>query len=177
MDYFILDENDALFQEFKPEKVILIEHKTYFDSAKRLCQGYGGNLTIPKNEEEMKVLSFHIQQSDVCNWAFLGLTKSTNDEILDLKGNVVTYLKWGINQPNGREFQQCITTSSDGIINDNECDTNDCFFCQIPEKSWFILRGQTTIDIERKYFVTINEKHTEIRELLLPCVRHQLACV
>ena len=165
MDYFILDENDALFQEVKPEKVILIEHKTYFDSAKHLCQGYGGNLTIPKNEEDMKVLSFSIQQSDVCNWAFLGLTKSTNNEILDLRGNVVTYLEWGINQPNGREFQQCISTSSDGIINDNECDTNDCFFCQIPEKSWFILRGQTPIDIERKYFVTINRKYTEIRGL------------
>ena len=116
IDYFILDENDAVFQEVPLEKILLIEHKTHFDPAKLLCHGYGGNLTLPKNEEDMKVLSFHIQQSDVCDWAFLGLTKSTNDEILDLKGNVVTYLKWGINQPNGKEFQQCISTSSDAII-------------------------------------------------------------
>ena len=124
-----------------------------------MCEGYGGNLTLPKNEEDLKTLGYLIQLSEVCQYPFLGLKKSSNEEIIDLKGNLVPYLKWHLNQPNGGETQKCINTW-DSYVNDQDCDQKRCFFCQIPEKSMFILRGPIPTDIERKYFVTMNKKHT-----------------
>ena len=162
-DYLVLDENDILFQQSQSEKLILVEYKTDFDSSKYLCEGYGGKLTLPKKEEDMKTLGHLIQQSEVCEFPFLGLKKSCDENIVDLKGNVISYLQWAPNQPNGGEFQQCISTNSHSIINDLECQFKKCFFCQIPEKSRFILRGPLISDIERKYFVTMNMKYTEIQ--------------
>ena len=54
LDYLILDENDVLFQAHNQHAHnILIEYKTDFDSSNYLCNGYGGNLTLPKNEEDL----------------------------------------------------------------------------------------------------------------------------
>ena len=64
IDYLILDENDYLFQDHnKHVHNILIEYKTDFDSSNFICQGYGGNLTLPKNEEDLKTLGNLIKQS------------------------------------------------------------------------------------------------------------------
>ena len=140
IDYLNLDIKDDLFQEEQQHKTILIEYKTDFDSAKYLCQAYGGDMTLPKNDEDMKMLGSHILQSDVCEYPFLRLTKSINDEILDLKGNIMPGLKWGLGQPNGRlsngiDVQGCIATTSDFSIYDIECNIKRCFFCTLPEKN------------------------------------------
>ena len=133
----ILDENEVLFHDLKKENDLLIQYRTNFDSSKYLCQGYGGNLTIPKNDEALKTLGVLIKQSEVCEYAFLGLKKSGNERnssFLDFKDNVISYLKWGLNQPNGGEAQQCIDISPDSLIyvHDVECDIKHCFICQIP---------------------------------------------
>ena len=161
IDYLVLDENDDLFQESHPENH-LIEYKTNFLSANYLCQGYGGQMTIPINEEDMTTLDHLIQQSEVCDTPFLGLIKSSNDEILDLKDNPVPYWKWASNQPNGGETQKCINILH-SYMNDDECDKEFCFTCQILQKSMYILRGPIPADTERKYFVTMSRKNTEIR--------------
>ena len=165
----ILDENEVLFHDLKKENDLLIQYRTNFDSSKYLCQGYGGNLTIPKNDEALKTLGILIKQSGVCEYVFLGLKKSGNERnssILDLKDNVISYLKWGLNQPNGGNRAQCIATDSNSVIYDAECYTKFCFFCQIPEKRTFILRGPIPTNTERNYFVTTNQKNTEIRGLI-----------
>ena len=59
---------------------------------------------------------------------------------------------------------KCIITY-DSYVDDENCDRKYCFFCQIPEKSIFVLRGQIPSDNERKYFVITNPKNTEIRGL------------
>ena len=162
IDYLILDVDDVLFQDSKNSENILIEYETDFDSSNYICQGYGGNLTLPKNEEELKTLGHLIIQSEVCVSAFLGLKKSKNNEIVDLSSNSVINLKWHLSQPNGGEAQKCINTW-DSYLNDIECDMKRCFFCHIPEKQVFVLRGPIPTDTERKYFVTMNKKLTEIR--------------
>ena len=163
LDYLILDENDVLFQAHNQHAHNnLIEYKTDFDSSNYLCDGYGGNLTLPKNEEDLISLGYLIQQSEICEFPFLGLKKSSEGKILDLKDNHVPYLKWHLNQPNGGETQKCINTW-DSYVNDEDCDRKFCFFCQIPEKSMFVLRGPIPKETERKYFVTMNRKNIEIR--------------
>ena len=164
----ILDESEVLFHNLKAENDLLIQYKTNFNSSKSLCEGYGGNLTIPKSNDDMKTLAVLIKQSKICDFAFLGLKKSSterNSSILDLKGNIVSYLKWGLNQPNGGKNQQCISTDSDSVIYDEECFMNHCFFCHIPENRIFILRGLIPTGTERKYYVTTDRKYAEIRGL------------
>ena len=165
IDHLILDESDELFQNMQQDKILLTDIETDFYSSKYLCQGYGGNLPLPKDNEEVNTLALLIKQSGICKWVYLGLTKSSNEEILDLKGNIVSNLKWRTNQPNGGETQKCIVTSSHSFLHDIECGIKNCFACLIPEKSMFILRGPLTVDAERKYFVTMNSRHTEIRGL------------
>ena len=163
IDYLVVDENDELFQELYPED-FLIEYRVDFDSSRYLCEGYGGNITLPKNTEDLKTLGYFIKQSKICHEPFLGLKKSSNGEIQDLKSNNVSYLKWHVNQPNGGDTQKCISTW-ESYIDDVECDKKHCFFCNIPRKSLFILRGSIPTNTERKYFVTINTQSTEIRGL------------
>ena len=168
IDHLILDENDVLFQNLKPDNVLLIEFRTDLDSAKCLCEGYGGILTIPKNDEDQKTLGVLIKKSEVCDYALLGLKKSNaerNSSILDLKDNIVPNLKWGLNQPNGGKTQQCIGINSQSEIYDLECYMKYCFVCKIPEKRMFILRGPIPANTERKYFVITNNKYTKIRGL------------
>ena len=164
IENYFLDENDELFNEFQPDNILLMEVKNDFESSKYLCQGYGGNLILPKNDEDLKTIGDLMKQSEVCDYAFLGLKKSsTNEKILDLNDNHVPYLKWGLNQPNGGVTQKCISIDSDSVIYDEECYMTHCFVCQIPEKNKFVLRGQVPADTERNYFVTVNRKLTEIR--------------
>ena len=168
IDYLNLDEKDALLQDIQQPEKILIENKTDFDSAKYLCQGYGGDLTLPKNDEDMKILGSLILQSDVCDYTFLGLTKSIDKEILNFNGNIMPGLKWGLKEPNGRmpngrETQGCIATPSNSLIYDIECNIKRCFICTLPQKSIFILRGSMPINGERKYLVAMNKNETEIK--------------
>ena len=83
IDYLVLDENDEQFQKLYPEN-LLIEYKNNFYSPNYLCEGYGGNLTIPKNLEELKTLGYIIEHSEICHEPFLGLKKSSNGEMQDL---------------------------------------------------------------------------------------------
>ena len=168
MEFLILDENHVLFQGSKSQshsQNLLFEFKTDFNSANYICESYGGNLTLPKNEEDLEILGHLIHLSKVCSSTFLGLKKSNKDEIIDLKDNSIHFLKWHLNQPNGGKTHKCIITY-DSYVDDENCDRKYCFFCQIPEKSIFVLRGQIPSDNERKYFVIMNRKHTEIRGLL-----------
>ena len=164
IENYLLDENDELFNEFQPDNILLMEVKNDFESSKYLCQGYGGNMTLPKNPEDLKTLAYFIKQSEVCHEPFLGLKKSSDEEIQDLEGNNVSNLKWHLNQPNGGEIQKCISTWG-SYLDDVECDKKHCFICNIPEKSVFILRGPIPPNTERKYFVTMNNNYTEIRGL------------
>ena len=172
IDYLVVDENDELFQELYPED-FLIEYRVDFDSSRYLCEGYGGNMTLPQNTEDLKTLGYFIKQSEICHEPFLGLKKSSNGEIQDLNGNHVSYLKWHLNQPNGGDSQKCISTWG-SYIDDIECDKRHCFICNIPQKSMFLLRGPIPANTERKYFVTVNSQTTEIRGLIgIECVRNE----
>ena len=164
IDYLILDKNDTIFQ-MTVEKILLIEYETDVNTSNYICQGLGGNLMLPKNEEDLQKIGFQINQSDVCDYASIGLYKSSDIVIQDLKGNTVNYMKWGVNQPNGKEFQKCISAGPDSTMYDLECHLNNCFACEISMNQMFMLRGPIPSDVERKYIVTNspNNKLMEVR--------------
>ena len=90
----ILNQNDELFQNSFEEKIHLVEHKTTFDTSNYLCQGFGGNLLVPKDEEELITLGTLIQNSGSCRKAFVGMKKRGRDEAVDLQNNNVSFIRY-----------------------------------------------------------------------------------
>ena len=89
----ILNQNDQLFQKSFEEKIHLVEHKATFDSSNYLCQAFGGNLLVPKDEEELNTLGTLIQNSGNCRKAFVGMKKTSRDEVVDLQNNNVSFIR------------------------------------------------------------------------------------
>ena len=165
VEYLVKDRNDELLQKKPPQKIMLIEDLKSFDASNYLCQAYGGKLFVPKNQEDVTKISLLIEQSNGnCTNVYLGLKKS-NDLVTDLDGNNTSFIHWGKNQPNGKEYQQCIRIRKDSFYDDVSCYNEICSFCQIPTKNTFKLRGQIPKGAEGKYSVELGltTKDTKIR--------------
>ena len=105
-EYLSVNENDALLQNDPPVKLMLMENLHDFDSSNYLCQAYGGKLFVPKNDEDFNnVRSLMYQNSDNCKDAYLGIKKS-NDLVVDLNGNIISFVKWG---------KRCSCSSCDNV--------------------------------------------------------------
>ena len=88
-----MNQNDELFQKSFEERIHLVEHKATFDSSNYLCQAFGGNLLVPKDEEELNTLGTLIQNSGNCRKAFVGMKKISRDEVVDLQNNNVSFIR------------------------------------------------------------------------------------
>ena len=159
-EYISVDENDEMLQNDLPEKLILVEGNENFNSSYYLCQAYGGKLFIPKNDEDMSKLVTLFKNSENCSVSWLGLKKS-NDIVVDVNGKEASFVKWGKNQPNGKNWAQCIITTlhsgGDLFYDDVPCKNEYCYSCQIPTKSIYKLRGNIPIGVEREYYVELGQ--------------------
>ena len=131
--------------------------------ANYFCQSFGGQFPVPKNEDEVLLITSLLQKSNKCSNAYIGAKKS-EDGILDLSGNNVTYFKWDNNQPNGKKIQKCIEIKQNSFYNDQNCERKNCFGCQIPTRNMYTLRGKIQFsDIDRYFFVDMSNDNIEIR--------------
>ena len=165
VEYLLKDKNDELLQKKPSQKIMLIEDLKDLDTSNYLCQAYGGKLFVPKNHEDLSKISLLFEQStDNCTDAYLGLKKS-NDLITDLDRNIISFAHWGKNQPNGKEYQQCIRIRQDTFYDDVSCSKEICSICQIPTTNTFKLRGQIPKGVEGEYSVGLGltTKDTKIR--------------
>ena len=161
IEYIIKDEDYDLFEE-KHQENVLVEHLTDFNTSNYLCQAFGGKLLVPKSDQDIDEVGFLMEQSEKCFITYLGLLKVNDTTVEDLSGVAASYIKWGLNQPNGKEMQKCIAVYDSSIV-DERCHLDACFACQIKAKNIFTLRGNLSKSIERKYFVDITTKQVEIR--------------
>ena len=166
-EYLSVDENDELLQNDPAQKILLDENYKNFKLSNLLCQAYGGKLFTPKNNEDLSKLTTLFHKSGDCSDSYIGLKKS-NDMIVDFKGINVSFVKWGKNQPNGKDWQQCIVAHFDGKdleYDDVNCITEFCYSCQIPTKNTYKLRGNITLGAEREYLVGLGmmSNDTKIR--------------
>ena len=107
-----LNENDELFKEtFNDKNILLIEHMTTYDSANYFCKAFGGELLIPKNVTEVTKVKSLILSSNNCysNCAEICLKKVNSEKLVDLDGNTAPYISWPDHQPNGNNYEQCVT--------------------------------------------------------------------
>ena len=162
--YIMLDQMEELLLE-KSQTNVLIEYLADFNASNYLCQAFGGELLVPKNDLDLHKSQSLVQKSNLCSYAFLGLTKFNDTMAIDLRGQPTSFIKWAENQPNGGNYQQCITIW-DSAFDDGRCFAKTCFLCQIKAQNIFTLRGNLSNSIERKYVVKMTNQKTEIRGLL-----------
>ena len=164
VEYKSLDENDPLFKEtFQEKEILLIEHKATFEASYHLCQAFGGELSVPLNDQDLDKIGTKINKSEICVSAHIGLMKTIDDKVVTLNGHKVTLSRWGQNEPNGKQYEKCINTYGDSHYNDIKCSEESCFSCEMSAKHVFSLRGIIPIGMDRHYFVSMARKETEIR--------------
>ena len=166
LEYQTLDENDDFFlKTFEDEDILLIEHKTNFDSAEYFCKAFGGKLITPQNDHEIGNVSFQIRNSEICTRAYIGAKKAPKapKKLVDLNGKEVSFARWYVGEPNGKSYEECIVVVSSPNYTDINCLEQNCFACQMPTKNIFSLRGNIPTNMERYYYVNFNGKEIEIR--------------
>ena len=156
-EYLYIEENDGLLQNDPPKKLLLVENYNNFNSSNYLCKAYGGNLFVPKGDEDLSRLKALFEKSGNCTFSYLGLRKSMDGGVLDDDGKNVSFFKWGKNQPNGKNWQQCILARNNLEYDDVECSYEHCYFCQIPTKNTFKFRGNIPNGVEKEYFVELGQ--------------------
>ena len=129
IEYTRLEENEELYLE-QSRKNVLIEYFTDFNSSNYFCQAFGGELLVPKDEQELNEVNSYILKSEKCSDTFLGLKKYNETMVLDLRGKPTSFIKWDENQPNGAKYQQCISVSG-SAFDDIRCISKQCFVCDI----------------------------------------------
>ena len=171
IEYIMLDRNDESFDE-NSEKIALMDHLADFDTSNYLCQAFGGKLLVPKTDQDLIELGSLLNQSSKCSnqasWnAFVGLKKINKTSVVNIDGQISSFVKWQKTQPNGKEIEKCVKVWKDGFEYDTPCYHKYCFACQIKAKIRFTLRGNISDAIEREFFVDMTQKQKiEIRGLM-----------
>ena len=161
-----LNENDDLFKEtFNDKNILLIEHMTTFDSANYFYKAFGGELLIPKNVTEVTKVKSLILSSNNCysNCAEIGLKKVNSEKLVDLDGNTAPYISCSDHQPNGNDYEQCVTIQANGRYDDENCFKKHCFACRMATNLMYSLRGRVSSDMDRQYSIIMSGKETKIR--------------
>ena len=168
IEYEKIDGSDGLFKDgFTEKAIIMIEHKTTFDSANKFCKGFGGNFLVPQDSNEIDFVSSLIMKSDRCQEAFVGLFKINVTMLVDINHSIAPYVHWNDYEPNGGEYEECIAINlhylPNSYFNDANCFRKICFVCLMTTKMIFSLRGNIPSNIERNYVVSMFGKETKIK--------------
>ena len=169
IEYQALDRNDNIFKDaYDKNDILLIEQKNDLESSNFICKSLGGSLFIPQNNHELSRVGSYIENSEKCSKAYIGVQKM-DKKLVDLNKNEVSFANWYIGEPNGQEYEECISVigkseySNDSKYVDINCAERHCFACQLPMKNVFTLRGKIPKNIDRYYYVSFSGKNTEVR--------------
>ncbi|XP_043915333.1 C-type lectin domain family 11 member A [Protopterus annectens] len=109
-----------------------------YDTAQNFCHNSGGNLAMPKTEEEYAVLARYARDAFYPgNWPIWIGIHDLRDEGLYMyqDGYLVSFFKWYkdflVSQPNGGKHENCVAISSDdGKWWDNDCARRMYYMCE-----------------------------------------------
>ena len=168
IDYHALDRDDKIFKESQGEEIHLIEQINDFESSNFICKAIGGHLFVPQNNHDLNRIGSYIENSEKCTKAYIGV-KKMNGNLVDLDKNDVSFANWYIGEPNGQEYEECVSIvgkseySNESKYIDVNCLERYCFACKMSTKNMYTLRGKLPKDIDRYYYVSFSGRNTEIR--------------
>ena len=150
--------------------LLTFSSKVTFKEAVLTCAQLYGTMPFSKDNEDLHELTTLVNSKilgsskDRCNstWMPLYLNGNTNnstneglnfelyDKVLKPLESNNLYLPWQIGQPNGLGYQKCVilTVVGNPLYFDVECKELHCFYCQVPSRLYFNLRGLPEADIE-----------------------------
>ncbi|XP_077323750.1 pulmonary surfactant-associated protein A2-like isoform X2 [Lithobates pipiens] len=114
-------------------------HKTYilnrfevtYDEAKTICASGGGQLAVPRTQEENKAILSLRKKAQ--RHIVIGINDLQYEgDYRDLSGQVIRYFNWHAGEPNSlyHNDEDCVEMWSDGTWNVQNCATKHFFICE-----------------------------------------------
>lgn len=105
-------------------------YRTTWFKARSACLKRGGNLAVPRNNEENNAIWRDAQRRGL-SYPFIGLLRHQDKKFYTIKGVKPSYTNWGTKEPNGPNSEHCEHfLSSSAKWNDISCTNRYHFVCQ-----------------------------------------------
>ncbi|XP_048085734.1 pulmonary surfactant-associated protein A-like [Alosa alosa] len=103
-----------------------------FDVGLKSCEDSGGDVVLPKNEEENKAVAKMVSISGGPIW-IRTTDRDTEGTFLDTDNSILSFTKWAPGEPsNGENTEHCTNVYDDtGLWNDVPCNTKCYIVCEI----------------------------------------------
>ncbi len=124
--------------------------KMTFNSLRRACQNYKGQVAVVRNQEMMTqfktAIDMHNQSCYVFDKAkfWAGWTDEESDDFIaaDNGEKLSDFQPWFLGEPNGEDLENCVVVEGRrNAWNDELCSHEFCGFCYVPRRHVLHIRG------------------------------------
>ena len=105
--------------------------ETNWSTANSTCRSLGGDLVVPRNDEENSAIIKTADQNGL-NHPWIGLVRDENNTFYTVSGSKPTYTPWSKGRPNNKGgYEKCGQfLDSAGLWNDIPCNRQFNFICE-----------------------------------------------
>ena len=113
-----------------------------YEAARGACAGLGGNLPVPDSLQDALEIIDVMSKSPVIKIMWIGATDDLQEGVYVKahNGEVMKWLKWGSNDPNGLQWQNCLVMEPD-FMHDYPCHVNRDAMCFLADHQEWTLKG------------------------------------
>ena len=98
----------------------------------RVCDALGGTMDLPTSVEERQKLR---EKCKSCARVWIPIFRKSEEELVDRENEVVQNIPWSIGQPNGGDYEKCVTLHYKDTLPyfDGVCKNPNNFYCKIKD--------------------------------------------
>uniref|UniRef100_A0A8C0HR12 C-type lectin domain-containing protein n=1 Tax=Buteo japonicus TaxID=224669 RepID=A0A8C0HR12_9AVES len=105
------------------------EKKADFHTTLTKCKEAGGSIATPRNPDENDAILYFVKSFNT--YAYLGIKECLIPSTFQFLGSrQLSYTNWHLNEPSGKEEEECVEMYTDGTWNDKSCNKNRLIVCQ-----------------------------------------------
>ncbi|XP_063845197.1 uncharacterized protein LOC135091467 [Scylla paramamosain] len=131
-----------------------------YEAARMACAGVGGHLPVPESLQHALEIIDVMSKPPVVKIMWVGATDHLQEGVYVKAHNqeVMEWFKWGSNDPNGLQWQNCLVMEPD-FLHDYPCHVNREALCFLAEQREWTLKGPCEEDTANyKYSLTHPDK-------------------
>ncbi|KAG0712205.1 Glutamate-gated chloride channel alpha [Chionoecetes opilio] len=131
-----------------------------YEAARMACAGLGGNLPVPDSLQHALEIIEAMSRLPVVKITWVGATDDLQEGVYVKahNGEVMAWFKWGSNDPNGLQWQNCLVMEPD-FLHDYPCHVSREALCFLAEQQEWTLKGPCEEDTANyKYSLKHPEK-------------------
>ncbi|XP_071549664.1 uncharacterized protein [Panulirus ornatus] len=136
-------------------------HAMPYEAARYACAGIGGYLPVPQNLEHALQLNRTMFAPPSLSIMWIGATDELQEGVYinARTGEQLTWLKWGSNDPNGLQWQNCLVMDHE-YLHDYPCHVNRPAMCILPSQKEWTLRGPCEEDTANYKFGLVHPEQS-----------------